>query len=217
MVVAVTDEIAAVLAGDRSELAAVEHRRASGGDPPHSHYGGSVRARQPAFRRGARPSARSIAEHAAGGFPAPVPRTTTVHAMNRGIFVSITKADVVDLYRLRRMLEGGAARRAGSAPVQLRQAVSAAVEDGEAAAVAGPGRRPYGRPSLSPGHRRLGAEPSSRRDDAPGIGGAAPGIPCHDRPRAVSCALSGAQPRDRGTCARGVRRRGGGGAVRVPD
>ncbi len=58
--------------------------------------------------------------------------------MNRGIFVSVlTKADVVDLYRLRRMLEGGAARLAGSAPAGLRQAVGAAVEDGEAAAVGG--------------------------------------------------------------------------------
>ena len=50
----------------------------------------------------------------------------TVHEMNRGIFVSVlTKADVVDLYRLRRMLEGGAARLAGDAPITLRKAVTA--------------------------------------------------------------------------------------------
>jgi len=59
----------------------------------------------------------------------------TVHEMNRGIFVPVlTRDDVVDLYRVRRLLEGGAARLAGSAAVAARKAVTAAVEEGEEAA-----------------------------------------------------------------------------------
>ena len=138
MVVAVTDEIAAVLAGDRSELAAsstaervagiLRTRIMEGLFAPGSRLSEEVLGRALGVSRNTLREAFRLLCH----------ERLTVHAMNRGIFVSVlTKADVVDLYRLRRMLEGGAARRAGSAPVQLRQAVSAAVEDGEAAAAAG--------------------------------------------------------------------------------
>lgn len=61
-----------------------------------------------------------------------------VHQMNRGIFVPVlTREDVVDLYSLRRLIEGGAARMAGSAAMPARKAVLAAVEDAERAATAG--------------------------------------------------------------------------------
>jgi DNA-binding GntR family transcriptional regulator len=61
-----------------------------------------------------------------------------VHHMNRGIFVPVLSSqDVVDLYELRRLVEGGAARRAGSAPMEARQAVLAVVEHAEQAAAAG--------------------------------------------------------------------------------
>ncbi len=66
MVVAVTDEIAAVLAGDRSELAASSTAERVAGILRTRIMEGSVRARQPAVRRGARPGARSIAEYACG-------------------------------------------------------------------------------------------------------------------------------------------------------
>ena len=48
MVVAVTDEIAAVLAADRSELASSD-RRASGRDPAYPDYGRFVLTGQPPF------------------------------------------------------------------------------------------------------------------------------------------------------------------------
>jgi DNA-binding GntR family transcriptional regulator len=61
-----------------------------------------------------------------------------VHELNRGIFVPVlTGEDVVDLYRLRRLVEGGAARLAGQAGDQARDAVAAAVAEGEAARDAG--------------------------------------------------------------------------------
>jgi DNA-binding GntR family transcriptional regulator len=61
-----------------------------------------------------------------------------VHELNRGIFVPVlTGEDVVDLYRLRRLVEGGAARLAGQASDQARDAVAAAVAEGEAASGAG--------------------------------------------------------------------------------
>ncbi|HEY3953702.1 MAG TPA: GntR family transcriptional regulator [Streptosporangiaceae bacterium] len=61
-----------------------------------------------------------------------------VHELNRGIFVPVlTGEDVVDLYRLRRLVEGGAARLAGQASDQARDAVVAAVAEGEAASGAG--------------------------------------------------------------------------------
>jgi DNA-binding GntR family transcriptional regulator len=61
-----------------------------------------------------------------------------VHELNRGIFVPVlTAEDVVDLYRLRRLVEGGAARMAGQASAAARQAVVAVVADAEAASAAG--------------------------------------------------------------------------------
>jgi DNA-binding GntR family transcriptional regulator len=61
-----------------------------------------------------------------------------VHELNRGIFVPVlTSEDVVDLYRLRRLVEGGAARLAGQASDTAQEAVAAAVTEGEAASGAG--------------------------------------------------------------------------------
>jgi DNA-binding GntR family transcriptional regulator len=61
-----------------------------------------------------------------------------VHELNRGIFVPVlTAGDVVDLYRLRRMVEGGAARMAGQASPAARQAVVEVVAAAEAAIGAG--------------------------------------------------------------------------------
>ena len=58
--------------------------------------------------------------------------------MNRGIFVPVlTSADVADIYKLRRLIEGGAARLAGAAPMTARLAVRATVESGETAAATG--------------------------------------------------------------------------------
>ena len=61
-----------------------------------------------------------------------------VHEMNRGIFVPVlTNADVADIYKLRRLIEGGAARLAGAAPMTARLAVRATVESAQSAASAG--------------------------------------------------------------------------------
>jgi DNA-binding GntR family transcriptional regulator len=61
-----------------------------------------------------------------------------VHHMNRGIFVPVlTREDVIDLYALRRLVEGGAARQAGSADMDARLAVMAIVEQAEKAVAAG--------------------------------------------------------------------------------
>jgi DNA-binding GntR family transcriptional regulator len=61
-----------------------------------------------------------------------------IHHMNRGIFVPVLSSqDVIDLYSLRRLIEGGAARRAGSASMDARLAVMAIVEEAEKAATAG--------------------------------------------------------------------------------
>lgn len=61
-----------------------------------------------------------------------------VHELNRGIFVPVlTSEDVVDLYRLRRLVEGGAARLAGLASDAARDAVAAAAAEGDAASGAG--------------------------------------------------------------------------------
>jgi DNA-binding GntR family transcriptional regulator len=60
-----------------------------------------------------------------------------VHQMNRGIFVPVlTREDVIDLYSLRRLVEGGAARLATAARSSLRLAVVVAVEDAEEAVAA---------------------------------------------------------------------------------
>src|SRR3984885_9560744 len=61
-----------------------------------------------------------------------------VHHMNRGVFVpTLTPGDVSDIYTLRRLIEGGAARLAGAAAPTARQAVCDAVESAEAYAAAG--------------------------------------------------------------------------------
>jgi DNA-binding GntR family transcriptional regulator len=61
-----------------------------------------------------------------------------VHQMNRGIFVPVlTRADVTDIYVLRRLVEGGAARLAGAASMTARLAVRTAVDAAESAAAAG--------------------------------------------------------------------------------
>ncbi|HEY3977855.1 MAG TPA: GntR family transcriptional regulator [Streptosporangiaceae bacterium] len=61
-----------------------------------------------------------------------------VHEMNRGIFVPVlTRADVTDIYALRRLVEGGAARLAGAAGTTARLAVRAAVDVAERAAATG--------------------------------------------------------------------------------
>jgi DNA-binding GntR family transcriptional regulator len=61
-----------------------------------------------------------------------------VHQLNRGIFVPVlTREDVLDLFAVRRLVEGGAARMASTARASLRLAVTAAVQDGERAAAAG--------------------------------------------------------------------------------
>lgn len=61
-----------------------------------------------------------------------------VHQMNRGIFVPrLTAEDVVDIYTLRRLVEGGAARLANRAESAARLAVAAAVDDAEEAVAAG--------------------------------------------------------------------------------
>jgi DNA-binding GntR family transcriptional regulator len=60
-----------------------------------------------------------------------------VHHMNRGIFVPVlTGEDVTDIYTLRRLIEGGAARLAGTADMTARQAVSDAVDSAETYAAA---------------------------------------------------------------------------------
>jgi DNA-binding GntR family transcriptional regulator len=61
-----------------------------------------------------------------------------VHHMNRGVFVpTLTHGDVSDIYTLRRLVEGGAARLAAAAAPTARQAVCDAVDSAEAYAAAG--------------------------------------------------------------------------------
>lgn len=58
-----------------------------------------------------------------------------VHELHRGVFVRILSADdVVDLYRLRKLVECAAVREAGGAPPEVIAAVPAAVDEGEEAA-----------------------------------------------------------------------------------
>ena len=58
-----------------------------------------------------------------------------VHELNRGVFVRVLSADdVVDLYRLRHLIEGAAVRAAGQCPPGAIDAVRTAVSDGERAA-----------------------------------------------------------------------------------
>jgi DNA-binding GntR family transcriptional regulator len=138
VVVTVTDQIAAVLAADRGELASsstservagiLRTRIMEGLFAPGSRLSEEVLGRALGVSRNTLREAFRLLCH----------ERLTVHEMNRGIFVSVlTTADVVDLYRLRRMLEGGAARLAGDAPPALRRAVVSTVDDGEAAAARG--------------------------------------------------------------------------------
>ncbi|RJL34325.1 GntR family transcriptional regulator [Bailinhaonella thermotolerans] len=61
-----------------------------------------------------------------------------VHELNRGVFVrKLTAADVADVYRVRRVVEGAAVRRAAAAPPGAVAALRAAIEDGRRAAAAG--------------------------------------------------------------------------------
>ena len=61
-----------------------------------------------------------------------------VHEMNRGIFVPVlTREDVTDIYALRRLVEGSAARRADGSPMTARLAIRATVEAAESAAAVG--------------------------------------------------------------------------------
>lgn len=61
-----------------------------------------------------------------------------VHEFGRGVFVRVpSTADVVDLYRMRRILEGSAVRRAAAAPKEAVDRILSAVEEGEQAAAAG--------------------------------------------------------------------------------
>jgi DNA-binding GntR family transcriptional regulator len=58
-----------------------------------------------------------------------------VHELNRGVFVrTLGKDDVVDLYRLRRLVEGAAVRELAGAPDRVIGAIRASVEEGERAA-----------------------------------------------------------------------------------
>jgi DNA-binding GntR family transcriptional regulator len=61
-----------------------------------------------------------------------------VHEMNRGVFVRVlSEDDVVDLYRLRRLIECAAVRAVRECPKGALDAVRAAVEDGEREAALG--------------------------------------------------------------------------------
>ncbi|QNA77360.1 GntR family transcriptional regulator [Streptomyces sp. So13.3] len=58
-----------------------------------------------------------------------------VHELNRGVFVrTLDRDDVVELYRLRRLVEGAAVRELVGAPERVIGAIRAAVEAGERAA-----------------------------------------------------------------------------------
>jgi DNA-binding GntR family transcriptional regulator len=61
-----------------------------------------------------------------------------VHQMNRGIFVPVlSRADVTDIYALRRLIEGSAVRLAGTSTMAARLAVRGAVDAAETAADGG--------------------------------------------------------------------------------
>ena len=61
-----------------------------------------------------------------------------VHELHRGVFVRVLSADdVVDLYRLRKLVECAALRQAERAGPEVIAAVSAAVDEGEEAAADG--------------------------------------------------------------------------------
>ncbi|WP_422769729.1 GntR family transcriptional regulator [Plantactinospora sp. WMMC1484] len=61
-----------------------------------------------------------------------------VHELNRGVFVRMLDVqDVVDIYRLRRVLEGAAVRNAPDSPAEAMVALDAALVAGERAAAEG--------------------------------------------------------------------------------
>jgi len=61
-----------------------------------------------------------------------------IHHMNRGIFVpTLTREDVSEVYTVRRMVEGSAARMAGTASPEARKRVSDVVDAAEAHAALG--------------------------------------------------------------------------------
>jgi DNA-binding GntR family transcriptional regulator len=61
-----------------------------------------------------------------------------VHKLNQGVFVrKLDVADVVDLYHVRRVIEGAAVRTVRTLPKADARALAAAVDDAEAAAAAG--------------------------------------------------------------------------------
>ena len=120
-----------------------------------------------------------------------------VQELNRGVFVRVpTMEDVVDIYRVRRFVEGQAVRGlTPESPVQLQAA------GGEP----GPGRRRQeGRGLAGARHRqhrlprrdrRAGRQPADRPDDAPPAGRAPAGLPRDGRPAPVPPALPDPQPR----------------------
>lgn len=58
-----------------------------------------------------------------------------VHELNRGVFVRVLAvADVVDIYRVRRVLECAAVRNARNSPASAMQAIETALVEGEQAA-----------------------------------------------------------------------------------
>lgn len=58
-----------------------------------------------------------------------------VHELNRGVFVrTLDSDDVVELYRLRRLVEGAAVREVASAPDRAIEEIRTSVEEGERAA-----------------------------------------------------------------------------------
>jgi DNA-binding GntR family transcriptional regulator len=58
-----------------------------------------------------------------------------VHELNRGVFVrTLDRDDVVELYRLRRLVEGAAVRELAGASTRVIEAIRTSVEDGERAA-----------------------------------------------------------------------------------
>ncbi len=131
----ISDEIAASLAAGRPELVAVSTAE---------RVAGLLRTRimEGLFPPGTRLSEEALG-HALGvsrntlreAFRLLCHERLTVHEMNRGIFVpKLARSDVSDLYRLRRLVEGGAARCAAAAPPERRAAVAAAVTDAEDAA-----------------------------------------------------------------------------------
>lgn len=132
---AITQEIAAQLARDRAGLAqaSTADRVAAllrthitrGLFPPGTRLSEEAIGRALGISRNTLREAFRLLSH----------ERLAVHQHNRGTFVPVlTREDVTDLYAVRRLVEGGAARMASTASASSRLAVTAAVEAGEAAA-----------------------------------------------------------------------------------